>query len=319
LIALDKSFRDKEMKNWAKYHERAENEYARLSVVENDNMSRTLANSMELISALGLLPVGHGRRKRELYGTPGYVPTDPLCRMDRGMVQRLGLDLRDAGIEDPKDKCTSTPDDSEYLRRRALEEHRYWLSLFKEWQLEVYNVFDAYLRDPLSTDAIKPPAITWLNGGAGCGKSELLKRIIFSCELKGHKCVRTAFNHVNAIHIGGVTTCSLLHFNESDMHRHGNFIKSPWWKEFCDVMGNAVLIVIDEFSNQAPWHLAKFSKACQVLTDKYGVPFGGIPVIFAGDLNQLGPVKAGKSLASAIVDMCLGVWTIPYTIPNPTH
>jgi hypothetical protein len=75
-------------------------------------------------------------------------------------------------------------------------------------------------------------------------------------------------------------------------------------------MGKAVLIVIDEFSNQAPWHLAKFLKACQVLTNNYGVLFGGIPVIFAGDLNQLGPVKAGKSLASAIVDMCLNVWTI---------
>jgi hypothetical protein len=84
-------------------------------------------------------------------------------------------------------------------------------------------------------------------------------------------------------------------------------------------MGNSVLIVIDEFSNQAPWHLAKFSKACQVLTEKYGTPFGGIPVIFAGDLNQLGPVRAGKSLASAIVDMCLNVWTIPYTIANPMH
>jgi hypothetical protein len=132
------------------------------------------------------------------------------------------------------------------------------LSLFKEWQLQVYNVFDVYLQDPLSADAVKPPVITWLNGGAGCSKSELLKRIIFSCKLRGHKCVCTAFNHVNAIHIGGVTTCSLLHFNESDMHWHGNLIKSPWWKEFCDVMGNAVLIVIDKFSNQAPWHLAKF-------------------------------------------------------------
>jgi hypothetical protein len=103
------------------------------------------------------------------------------------------------------------------------------------------------------------------------------------------------------------------------MDKYANFIRLLWWNKFCNVMGNAVLIVIDEFSNQAPWHLAKFLKACHVLTNKYGVPFGGIPVIFAGDLNQLGPVKAGKSLALAIVDMCLNVWIIPYTLPNPMY
>jgi hypothetical protein len=180
-------------------------------------------------------------------------------------------------------------------------------------------VYDTYFQNPSAENTKKPPAITWLNGGAGCGKSELLKRIIFSCEMKGHKCIRTAFNHINAMHIDGVTSCSLLHFNETDVNKYTNFIRTSWWKEFCDVMGNAVLIVIDEFSNQAPWHLAKLSRACQVLTEKYGTPFGGIPVIFAGDLNQLGPVRAGKSLASAIVDMCLNVWTIPYTMTNPTY
>ena len=173
-------------------------------------------------------------------------------------------------------------------------------------------MFHAYLQDPLSKNAVKPPSITWLNGSAGCGKSELLKCIIFLCELKRHKCVCTAFNHINTLHIDGVTTSLLLHFNETNMDRHINFLRCPWWKEFCDTVGNAVLIVINEFLNQAPWHLAKFSKACQVLMGRYGVPFGGIPVI-SGDLNQLGPVRAGKSLALAIVDMCLNMWTIPYT------
>jgi hypothetical protein len=74
-----------------------------------------------------------------------------------------------------------------YVKRHALEEHCYWLSVFKKRQLEVYNVFEVYLRDPLSTEVKKPPSITWLNGGAGCGKSKLLKHIIFLCELKGHK------------------------------------------------------------------------------------------------------------------------------------
>jgi predicted ATPase len=191
------------------------------------------------------------------------------------MVQKFGLVIRETDDDGYQKNGALCSREENYVKHRALEEHCYWLSVFKKRQLEVYNVFEAYLQDLVSTEVKKLPSITWLNGGAGCGKSKLLKRIIFSCELKGHKCIQTAFNHINAIHVDGVTTCSLLHFNETDMDKYANFIRSSWWKEFCDVMGNAVLIVIDEFSNQAPWHLAKFLKACHVLTNKYGVPFGG--------------------------------------------
>ena len=96
-----------------------------------------------------------------------------------------------------------------------------------------------------------------------------------------------------------------------------NFTKAKWWTDFTNMMNDTVLIVIDEFSNQAPWHLAKLSKACEAFTGKCNVPFGGIPVIMCGDLGQLGPVRAGRSLALAIVDMCLNVWTMPYTMLNP--
>jgi hypothetical protein len=83
------------------------------------------------------------------------------------------------------------------------------------------------------------------------------------------------------------------------------------FKEFKSLVEDADLILIDEFSNQAPWHLAKFSVECQRATGNYDQPFGGIPVIMGGDLGQMGPVKAGKLIAECIADMCMNIWTAP--------
>jgi hypothetical protein len=80
------------------------------------------------------------------------------------------------------------------------------------------------------------------------------------------------------------------------------------FSEFKELLEGVILILIDEFSNQAPWHLAKFSAECQRAAGNFDLPFGGIPVIMGGDLQQMGPVKAGKSLAEGILDMCLNVW-----------
>ena len=42
-------------------------------------------------------------------------------------------------------------------------------------------------------------------------------------------------------------------------------------------------------------------------------PFGGIPVIFAGDFNQLNPVKAGPLLTEALVQIAL------HRLGNPSN
>jgi hypothetical protein len=80
------------------------------------------------------------------------------------------------------------------------------------------------------------------------------------------------------------------------------------FSEFKELLEGVILILIDEFSNQAPWHLAKFLVECQCATGNFDLPFGGIPVIMGGDLQQMGPVKAGKSLVEGILDMCLNIW-----------
>jgi hypothetical protein len=101
----------------------------------------------------------------------------------------------------------------------------------------------------------------------------------------------------------------MLHFNRKRDSKALYPLKFNEFKEFKSMVESATLILIDEFSNQAPWHLAKFSVECQWATGNYGAPFGGIPVIMGGDLGQMGPIKAGPSLAEAIADICMNVWT----------
>ena len=298
------------------YSECCKNERAAFTFAENVNLRKVLMGSSVLSDTYKQMRISTSTRTKVVVGNTLRSLNGPLCKRDIGLIQKFGLGVREA-IQDQMNKghvCTGQrPDD----RLARIRDHRYWISCFKQRQREVYEVYRTYLRSPFDPNTPKPPAILWLNGGAGYGKSELLRQIIVLCELKNRKCIRTAFNHINAMHIGGVTSWSMLHFSEKDMDRHMNFTKAKWWTDFTDMMNDAVLIVIDEFSNQAPWHLAKLSKACEAFTGKFNVPFGGIPVIMCGDLGQLGPVRAGRSLASAIVDMCLNVWTMPYTMLNP--
>ena len=60
------------------------------------------------------------------------------------------------------------------------------------------------------------------------------------------------------------------------------------------------MVILEEVSNQAPWHLARLSKLCQSVTGS-DEPFGGVLVLLIGDLTQLGPVKA-IDLTCAVMD-----------------
>jgi hypothetical protein len=123
LITLDKKFKDKETRKQAKYYEHTQSEYAHLSAVINGNMSKILSNSMDLVNAVGFLLISNNIKSPMTYGKPVYIPADPLCRVDCGMVEGLGLGLRDAGTDEPNGKHVSTSDGNDYIRRKALEEH----------------------------------------------------------------------------------------------------------------------------------------------------------------------------------------------------
>ena len=70
------------------------------------------------------------------------------------------------------------------------------------------------------------------------------------------------------------------------------------------------IIIVEEVSNQAPWHLARLHRLCQAVVGTSSMfhntsasPFAGLFTILIGDFSQLGPVKAGPPLTRAVMDL----------------
>jgi hypothetical protein len=280
-------------------------EHKLLSSACNKTIDNILRGTEKLIYAYrATQPKDHTNVRRASRIQYGDLEATIVCERKSGDIQMFARRLRNANPSGHR-RGVLTLARNLYLHHRKVYEHRKWVNLLKSRQREVYEVFRMYIKNP--SEENKPPLITWVNGAAGTGKSELIRRILVYTELKFQGTVRTAFNGINALHIGGQTTASLLHFTENDP-KIMCALEPAQFNEFKEHVLGARLILIDEFSNQAPWHIAKFSSQCQRVTGNYDLPFGGIPVIMGGDLGQMGPVKVGKSIAKAILDICLNVW-----------
>ena len=195
-----------------------------------------------------------------------------------------------------------------YLQRK--HKHRETVAKFKDRQRHLYELYKKYFRNPADPKN-SPPPVLMLHGGAGTGKSTLLNAILDYAEFNNIHTIRSAFNSINALHVRGDTTSSLLHLRPEDVDKL-NGMDNNQIPHFTTATQNTLLIVVDELSNQAPWHLAKLSKSCQQARGNE-LPFGGIPVILCGDLMQLEPVKAGLSFPAAIIQMCENKWSKPST------
>ena len=197
-----------------------------------------------------------------------------------------------------------------YQRLQRQRNLRETVNKFKHKQRKLYEIYKNYFKHP-DEEEHAPPSILMLHGGAGTGKSTLLNAILDYAEFNKVHTLRSAFNSINALHIRGDTTSSLLHLKGNDS-KWLQGLTTNELEQFQQNTANTLLIVVDELSNQAPWHLAKLSKACQQARGN-DQPFGGIPVILCGDLMQLEPVEAGLSLPAAIIQMCENRWSKPST------
>ena len=139
----------------------------------------------------------------------------------------------------------------------------------------------------------QPPVMTLLHGAVGTGKSTCTKAIIKAADLL-HVCTSpTAFNAINAIHIEGERTAAHLHLESTHKDLLEEITDLIW--ELKEKYKGVGLIIIDEVSTQAPWHLAQLNYAVQAAVSNTWEPFGGIPVLLVGDFGELKPVLAGVS------------------------
>ena len=150
----------------------------------------------------------------------------------------------------------------------------------------------------------KPPKIVLLHGPPGVGKSKVRDANVKAVTACGRYNLLTAFNAINATEMGGVTVSYLTNLN-SEIHAHhvGTFKDSTLQNLRNQGYNEHSFNDIEECSNLAPWHLSRLSllgcSANNILDKRFGDTYTRL----SGDLTQLGPVKAGATLAQGVMDI----------------
>jgi len=261
--------------------------------------------------------------------TNAWVSRSPLYEaIVGGQIQHIGKALRGAApcaINHAQQLNPSLPsegrgDSEQFFRARDAEEARQentrleMVSTLKRRQRWVYETHRDYFADPYSHH---PPPVVLLHGCAGTGKSAVVSCIVGEAKAQQCDTLRTAYNHINALHMGGSTTASILKLQSSHANNLCGFHATEL-QEFREKMARVRLIIVDEVSNQAPWHIARLHTVCQQATSRFDLLFGGIPVLLVGDFHQLGPVKAGLGLTEAFCNVLENVW-VPHGVGGITN
>jgi len=139
----------------------------------------------------------------------------------------------------------------------------------------------------------------FLTGKAGTGKTTFLK---YLRQNSSKNMLVAAPTGVAAINAGGVTLHSLFHlpfapFVPSRDSAHADAVNSHsllsqihYNKQKLDLLRKLELLIIDETSMVASHTIDAIDTILRSIRRKYQEPFGGVQVLFIGDLHQLPPV-----------------------------
>ena len=152
----------------------------------------------------------------------------------------------------------------------------------------------------------KLPQVILLHGAPGSGKTTLRDAIMEVATLCDCKQLRISYNHSNATEMGGQTVCSVIG-NNATLYRDNvaNFTKAQLQQLRDMKLSKSSLVVLEEVENNVPWGLARLSRACQFITGNPNLPFGGMTVLFLGDLTQLKSCMCPLGLTGAVMDIHL--------------
>ena len=167
------------------------------------------------------------------------------------------------------------------------------------WQREVVNIGIRYAKDIVkgrakSNSPPKPP-LYMIHGGAGAGKSAVIDVLapwmqkILQKEGDDIECpcvLKTAFTGCAASNIEGQTLHGAFGFSFDNKHYSLND-KSRDQKRA--LMKCLKIVIIDEISMVKVDLLYQLDLRLQEITEKVGLPFGGLAVFVFGDMMQLKP------------------------------
>lgn len=153
--------------------------------------------------------------------------------------------------------------------------------------VEINDVFDLAFRFITETNEN-----VFLTGKAGTGKTTFLKYLV---DHSSKNMVVAAPTGVAAINAGGVTLHSLFQlpfhpFLPTNNHRQELLGKIRYQKQRIQLLRKIELLVIDEISMVRCDVLDAIDTILKSVRRNHSSPFGGVQVLFIGDLYQLPPV-----------------------------
>lgn len=137
-------------------------------------------------------------------------------------------------------------------------------------------------------------ANVFLTGEPGAGKTYTLNKFIEEAQDKHKRIAITASTGIAASHIGGTTIHSWSGLGIADAISDAELDRMGYKQQLVERYNRCDILIIDEISMLHGSRLDMVDRACRWIRRKEDVPFGGLQVIFVGDMFQLPPVTRGS-------------------------
>lgn len=134
----------------------------------------------------------------------------------------------------------------------------------------------------------------FLTGEPGAGKTYTLNQFIEQAREAGKRIAITASTGIAASHINGQTIHSWSGLGIKDSISDYEIERMSFRPQFVEKYNACDILIIDEISMLHGSRLDMLNRMCQWMR-RNSKPFGGLQVIFVGDLFQLPPVTRGSS------------------------
>jgi ATP-dependent exoDNAse (exonuclease V) alpha subunit len=145
-------------------------------------------------------------------------------------------------------------------------------------------------------DKMMSGANIFLTGEPGAGKTYTLNKFIEQARDKHKRIAVTASTGIAASHIDGMTIHSWSALGIKDSIQDWEIDKMSWKPAIVEKYNEPQILIIDEVSMLHGSRLDMVNRVAKWLR-RSSKPFGGLQVIFVGDLFQLPPVTKGSGRA----------------------
>lgn len=151
------------------------------------------------------------------------------------------------------------------------------------------------MTQPEAIEKMMSGANVFLTGEPGAGKTYTLNQFIEQARDAGKRIAVTASTGIAASHIDGVTIHSWSGLGIKDSIRDDEIERMSYNDDFMERYNRCDILIIDEISMLHGARLNMVDRVARWLRNK-NAPFGGLQVIFVGDLFQLPPVSRDSTV-----------------------